>query len=70
MTECPSCAELRARITQLEQVLYKWQARADRGFDPEETDEQSEFWRGVRNVVEDALADLARVSSPEPQEDR
>jgi hypothetical protein len=61
---CPSCAELRARITQLEHLL-----RRIREWDQLPTCCDGPYW--IREIEALGLTDRApRVSSPEPQEDR
>jgi hypothetical protein len=36
--------------------LQKWAKRADRGFDPEEDEQTSAYWNGVRAVTDELLA--------------
>lgn len=62
---CGACVnhEAATRLQQMREVLEKWERRADRGFDPEEEEDTTVYWRGVRAVCKEALAALA--ASPE-----
>lgn len=53
-----------ARLLRLHEGLRKWQSRADRGFDPEETDESVGYWHGVRRVCADLAALLVPPVAP------
>ncbi len=40
----------------IERIIAKWEARADRGFNPEESDEIDAYWQGVRAVCAELRA--------------
>jgi hypothetical protein len=69
-SECVAAAARRSvpatgpSLRALPDVIAKWSNRADRGFNPEESDESYAYWQGVRAVLDDLGRALAAGSAP------